>query len=77
MPNGVGAQMFCGSFYTVAGSSSHIEGGWGAQSFHSLKGRHEKFCPVLRGGGVKRFGPAIFPFLRPPLPVINERSLKC
>ena len=39
----------------------------GTKSFHSLKGGHEKFYPVLgRGGGAKSFSPAIFPFCSPP-----------
>ena len=60
-----GAQKFWGSFYTVAWSFSHIEGG--AKSFHSLKGGRKKFDPVLSGGGgAKSFRPTIFPFCSPP-----------
>ena len=36
-----GHTKFWGSFYTVAGSFSHIEGGGGAKSFYSLKERGE------------------------------------
>ena len=36
-----------------------------------------QFYPVGRGGGTKCLGPAIFPFSTPPpLPVINDQSLK-
>ena len=40
-------------------------------------GGRKKFPPALRGGGggVTRFGPAIFPFCSPPLPIINDQSL--
>ena len=50
------------------------KGGGGAESFHPLKGGREKFYPVLRGGA-KSFGPVIFPFCSPLLPVINDQSL--
>ena len=33
-----------------------------------------KFYPYEKGGA-KSFGPAIYPFCSPPLPVINEQSL--
>ena len=46
------------------------------KSFHSLKGGARKVLPCLEGGGgAKSFGPAIFPFCSPPLPVINDQSL--
>ena len=54
----------------------------GTISVHSLKGEREKFYPVLReGGGVKKFRTRNFPILyppppSPPLPVINDQSLK-
>ena len=48
----------------------------GALSFHSLKGGGARnVLPCLEGGGAKSFGPAIFPFCSPPLPVINDQSL--
>ena len=53
-------------------------GGAGAKSFHSLKkkgGGLKKFYPALRGA-TKSFGPMIFPFCSPPLPVINDQSLR-
>ena len=63
-----GHNKFWGSFYT---SFSRIEGG-GAKSFHPLKGGwRKKFYPVLRGGGAKGFGNAIFSFCRPPPPPCN------
>ena len=34
-----------------------------------------KFYPYEKGGGGKSFGPAIFLFCSPPLPVINDPSL--
>ena len=40
-----------------------------------LGGGGEKFYPVLSGGGAKTFGPMIFSFCMPRLPVINDRSL--
>ena len=49
-----GAQRFWGSFYAVAQSFSHIEGGGGGgKGFHSFKAGALKFYPVL--GGRKRF----------------------
>ena len=51
-----------GSFYAVA-CISHIEGGGGAKSFHSLKGggaRKVLPCPEV-GGGHKRFRTLDFP----------------
>ena len=47
------------------------------KSFHFIKGGVWKVLPCLEGGGAKSFGPAIFPFCSPPpLPVINDQSLK-
>ena len=40
------------------------------KGFHSLKEGCVKFYPVLRGGRAKRFGPVIFPFCRPPSPLL-------
>ena len=51
-----GHKEFPGSFYTVLG-------GGGAKCFHSLKGVHKKFHPVLRGGGRKKFWTRDFPIL--------------
>ena len=48
-------------------SFSHIGGGEGAKSFHSLKGGCEKFYTVLRRGA-KSFRPTI-------RPAINDQSL--
>ena len=45
-----GHNKFYDSFYTVAWSFSHIEGG-GTKCFHSLKEGSNKFYPVLMGGG--------------------------
>ena len=33
------------------------------------------FCRLEGGGGAKSFGPTIFPFCIPPLPVIIDQSL--
>ena len=41
----------------------------GAKSFHFLKGGAQKVLPCLE------WGPAIFPFCSPTLPVINDQSL--
>ena len=62
--------------YAVARSLSHTEGGY-ANIFHALKKKMgaQKVYPVLRGGGAKRFGSAIFPFCGPPLPVFNYQPL--
>ena len=59
-----GHKTFWGSFYAIACSFSHIEGGGGAQQI-STGGTH-KVLPHLEGGGAKSFGPAIFPFCSPP-----------
>ena len=59
-----GHKKFWGRFYPVAWCFSHIVGG------------ARKVLPCLEGGGgAKSFGPAIFPFCSPPLPVINDQSL--
>ena len=43
---------------------------------HPLKGGGaQKVVPCLEGGGAKSFGPVIFPFCSPFLPVINDQSL--
>ena len=61
-----GHKKFWGSFYTVAWSFSHMVGGREKFPLFRRVGR-EKFYPVLRGGGTKSFGPAIFPiFVTPP-----------
>ena len=39
-----------------------------------LKGVCKKCYPVLRRGA-KSFRPQVFPFCRPPLPIINDQSL--
>ena len=58
-----------------------MEGGGGGNKFPTFKrgwGCMKSFT-VLKGGGggvVKRFGPMIFPFCNPPLPVINDRFLR-
>ena len=73
-----GGHKFWGSFYVVALSFSHIEGeeGGGARSFDTLKEGMQKVLPCLEGGGgAKCFGPAIFPFLSPPLPIINDQFI--
>ena len=57
---------------------SHTEGGGGrggARSFHPLKEGHDKFYPVLRGGGGKVSYPRFSHFVASPLPVMNDRSL--
>ena len=57
--------MFWCSFYTVASSFSHIEGG----GFHSRGGARKKFYPVLRGaggGGRRKF----FLFCNPRSPIL-------
>ena len=71
----VGAQKVLGSFYMVAWSLSHAEGGGGAKG-PPLKGGRKKFYPVLRGGA-KSFDPQFSHFVAPPrlLPVINDQSL--
>ena len=38
-------------------------------------GVRKMFYPVLRGGGAESFGPAVFPFSSPPIPIINDQSL--
>ena len=45
-----------------------LKGGGGAKGFHFLKGGGREVYPVLRDGGATSFGPAIFPFCRPPPP---------
>ena len=60
-------------------SLSHTDGGGlGAQSFHPLiGGGGEKFYPVLRERGAQTVLDLRFShFVAPPLPIINERSLK-
>ena len=47
----------------------------GAKTFHSLKGGAQNVLPCPEEGGAKSFGPAIFPFCRPPLPGNNDQSL--
>ena len=47
-----------------------LKGGGGGEM------EHNKFYPVLKGRGAKCFGPAIFPFCSPPLPLANVQSLK-
>ena len=75
-----GHKKFLGSFYVVAYSFSHSDGG-GAQKVSTLsKGGAQKVLPCLEGrggGGANKFEPAIFPFCSPPLPVINDQSLIC
>ena len=73
---------FWGSFYAVAWSFSHIEGGGGTKSFHSIKGGggggwHKRFYPVLKGGGDQKVSVLQFShFVATPLPVSNDQSLK-
>ena len=67
---GCTTSLFLGSFYAVACSFSHIEGGGGGCKKVPLFKRG-----VLGGGGANSFGPAIFPFCSLPLPVINDQSL--
>ena len=52
-------------------------GGGGHKILPLFKRRRgaKMFYPVLRAGA-KSFGPTIFPFCSPSLPVINDRSLK-
>ena len=47
---------------------------WGAKSFHPLKGGTQKVLPCLEGGLQKV---SDLRFCSPPLPVINDRSLRC
>ena len=76
MLNG-GHKQFLGSFYVVASSFSHIEGGAPKVST-LLKGGRNKFYPVLRGGGAQKVSDSRFSRFAapPPLPVINDQSLK-
>ena len=61
-----GHQQFWGSFYMVAWSFSHIEGG-GAQKMSTLYKGAQQVLPCLDGGGgAKGLGPAILPFCSPP-----------
>ena len=53
---------------------SHAEGGGGREKFPRFKRGVREVLPCLEGGA-KSIGPAIFPFCRPPLPVINDQSL--
>ena len=53
-----------------------LKGGW-AKSSHSLKEGAQKVLPYVEGGGgAKCYRPVIFRFCCPPLPVINDKSLK-
>ena len=56
--------MFWCSFYTVASSFSHIEGG----GFHSRGGARKKFYPVLRGAGGGGGGAESFSYFVIPAP---------
>ena len=69
-----GHKKFWGWFYAVAWSLSHIVGG-GRVNFQLFKRGGAKSFTLSWGGGAKSFGPAIFPFCSPPLPVINDQSL--
>ena len=49
----------------------------GRKKFPPFKIEAQKVLPCLEGGGgAKSFGPAIFPFCSPPIPIINDQSLK-
>ena len=54
-------------------------GGGGHETFPLLQKGAQNVLPCLEvggGGGTKSMEPAIFPFCKPPLPVINDRSLR-
>ena len=74
MMKGGGHKKFWGSFYAVTSSLRHIVGG--REKFLLFKRGVRKVFPCLEGGGTKCFGPAIFPLCCPPLPVINDQSLR-
>ena len=74
-----------GGYKTGVGGGAHevlpLRKGGAENVLAMLKGGHKKFYPVLRGGGgdgAKSFGPTNFPFCSPPppLPVINDQSLR-
>ena len=46
------------------------------KSFHSLKGGARKVLPCLEGGAQKVSDPRFSHFVAPPLPVINDQSLR-
>ena len=69
MLKGGGAKTFWGSFYAVAWSFSHIEGGGGRNKSPLFKKGGTKSSPpswALMGGGYKKFQARDFPISQPP-----------